>query len=185
MRTECKLLSKKMTAATLNVGTTPCVANKPDGSGCRIVAKYLRGAFVVDVATCRASVRKAFEAVARFEDKAMPPLCHLARQLHAYANKRNVDTLGEDEVVLMVHHGGLLTISPHPPILPIAATIGFYTVPILRETALRMQNQNKIGVVRNSDLRVKHSARKSHFENLGIAEGIRQRIAMRAGAWPK
>jgi hypothetical protein len=138
-----------MHAIPLDVGATSCVVNNRDGSGYEILTRHLRGAFVVDVAIYRKAMEHSYEAVSELAGEFRPPRCEIVQRLRAYGEKQD---LNEDEVVLMVLCGRLITKYSMSPALPIAITIGFYTMPIARGVALRLNGEEGLDVVRKSDL---------------------------------
>jgi hypothetical protein len=165
---ECTQLLKRVTATLINVGAAINVCNRPDGSGWYISPTRLTDAFVIDVPTYRAVVALAFGETQKFGTDPMPPHCELIRALHGFAGTSNPAVLTEGEIILMIQHDGLITSDPHSEdSLLIAAAIGYYTMPIYRETAARINKTKKFDVAQVDDGCVRVSQKKLKFMEMG------------------
>jgi hypothetical protein len=73
----------------------------------------------------------------------MPPSCVLVGQLQMYADSPHIR---EGEIEVMVQFHGLLTYDTVGQYV-VAVTIGFYAMPVLRETSKRFQGGLRVDVV--------------------------------------
>jgi hypothetical protein len=140
-------LRNKVAMEHINVNTDWNLCNSPDSEGLILCPPHLVDAHIFDVETWRTFVGEAYAVTRMFDNdtanKAMPPPCELIGHLRMC---KNAPYICEDEIEVMTQYDGLLTYDLEGDFV-IAATIGFYAMPVLREISQHFQGGLRLDVV--------------------------------------